>query len=254
MNDVLEGCTVMVTGAGDGVGRGIAFACAAAGAHVVVAARRENGERTASEIEDRGGKAMWLRCDVTERANVEAAVATALARTGRFDVMVHNATSRRSSEPARIEEVGPNLWDEHASVSLTGAYYCAQAALPAFTEGQGRFILMTSPAGMEGSAMLPIYGMVKGALRGLAKSLAQEWAPLGVTVNLVSPLAGTPAMTAAYEQDPELEARIKSRVPMDRLGDPETDIGPAVVFLASESAGYITGQTLAVDGGRFMTL
>ena len=254
MTDLLRGHSVVVTGAGDGVGRGLALACAAAGAHVVVAARRENGDRTVGEIKARGGAATWVRCDVTERAGLEAAVATAIAEAGALDVMVHNATSRRSSEPARIEEVEPELWEEHASVSLTGAYYCAQAALPAFREGSGRFILMTSPAGMEGSATLPVYGMVKGALRGFAKSLAREWAPHGVTVNLVSPLAETPAMVSAYEHDPGLKERVESRIPLGHLGDPETDIGPAVVFLASEGAGYITGQTLAVDGGRFMTL
>jgi NAD(P)-dependent dehydrogenase (short-subunit alcohol dehydrogenase family) len=254
MIGALTGRSVVVTGAGDGVGKGIALACAEAGAYVVVAARRENGEKTAAEIEARGGAGTWVRCDVTERANVEAAVAMAIAGGGRLDVMIHNATSRRSSEPARLEDVDRNLWDEHASVSLRGAYYCAQAALPALRESGGRFILMTSPAGMEGSATLPVYGVVKGALRGLAKSLAREWAPLRVTVNVVSPLAQTPAMVDAYEKDPELEERLARRIPMGWIGDPESDIGPAVVFLASEGARYITGQTLAVDGGRFMTL
>jgi 3-oxoacyl-[acyl-carrier protein] reductase len=254
VSDALAGRTVVVTGAGDGVGRGIALACGAAGAHVVVAARRSNGEKTVAEIVARGGAATWVRCDVTERANVDAAVAMAIARTGGLDVMIHNATSRRSSEPVRLEEVDDALWEEHASVSLRGAFYCAQAALPALRDGGGRFILMTSPAGMEGSATLPVYGVVKGALRGFAKSLAREWAPFGVTVNLVSPLAQTPAMVDAYEQDPELEERLARRIPMGRMGDPEADIGPAVVFLASDDAGYITGQTLVVDGGRFMTL
>jgi NAD(P)-dependent dehydrogenase (short-subunit alcohol dehydrogenase family) len=254
VSDLLAGRTVVVTGAGDGVGRGIALACGSAGAHVVVAARRENGAKTVDAIEDGGGAATWVRCDVTDRANVEAAVAAAIVRTGGLDVMIHNATSRRSSEPVRVEEVDDALWEEHASVSLRGAYYCAQVALPALRDRGGRFILMTSPAGMEGSATLPVYGVVKGALRGLAKSLAREWAPLGVTVNVVSPLAQTPAMVDAYEKDPELEARLARRIPMGQIGDPEADIGPAVVFLASDGAGYITGQTLVVDGGRFMTL
>jgi len=254
VKDVLAGRSVVVTGAGDGVGKGIALACGAAGAHVVVAARRENGAKTVAAIEKRGGTAMWVRCDVTDRGNVEAAVATTIARTGRLDVMIHNATSRRSSEPVRLEDVDDALWEEHASVSLRGAYYCAHAALPALRDGGGSFILMTSPAGMEGSATLPVYGVVKGALRGLAKSLAREWAPFGVTVNTVSPLAHTRALEDAYEQDPELEERLARRIPMGRVGDPEVDIGPAVVFLASEGAGYITGQTLVVDGGRFMTL
>jgi NAD(P)-dependent dehydrogenase (short-subunit alcohol dehydrogenase family) len=254
VSDALAGRTVVVTGAGDGVGRGIALACAAAGAHIVVGARRENGAKTVAEIEGRGGAATWVRCDVTDRANVEAAVETAVDNVGGIDVMVHNATSRRSSEPARLEEVDAALWEDHASVSLRGAYFCAQAALPALRDGGGRFILMTSPAGMEGSATLPVYGIVKGALRGLTKSLAREWAPFDVTVNTVSPLAQTPAMVDAYEKDPELEERLARRIPMGRMGDPEADIGPAVVFLASEGAGYVTGQTLVVDGGRFMTL
>lgn len=251
---VLADRTILVTGAGDGVGRGIALACAAAGAYVVVAARRENGAETVGEIEDRGGSASWARCDVTDPAAVDAAVAIAVEERGGLDVVVHNATSRRSSEPARLEEVDADLWNAHASVSLTGAYYCARAALPHLRERRGRVILMTSPAGMEGSPTLPVYGVVKAALRGFAKSLAREWAPLGVTVNVLSPLAQTPAMVSAFEKDPELEERLARRVPMGRLGDPEADIGPAVVFLASNGAGYITGQTLAVDGGRFMTL
>lgn len=250
----LDGRSVVVTGAGDGVGRGIALACAAVGGYVVVAARRENGAETVAEIERRGGAGTWVRCDVTRHAEVDAAVATAVGATGGLDVMVHNATSRRSSEPCRVEDVDDELWEAHASVSLRGAYHCARAALPAFRAGRGRFIMMTSPAGMEGSAKLPVYGVVKGALRGFAKSLAREWASRGVTVNVLSPLAQTPAMTSAYEQDPELEERVAARIPMGRLGDPEADIGPAVVFLASDGAGYVTGQTLAVDGGRFTTL
>ena len=102
--------------------------------------------------------------------------------------------------------------------------------------------------------MLPAYGIVKAGLRGFAKSLAREWAAVGVTVNVVSPLAETPAMTAAAEQDPGLRPRLARRIPLGRLGDPEHDIGPAVVFLAGDGAGYVTGQTLVVDGGRFMLL
>jgi NAD(P)-dependent dehydrogenase (short-subunit alcohol dehydrogenase family) len=197
---------------------------------------------------------VWARCDATVATDVEAAVAAAVGRNGGLDVVIHNATSRRSSEPVRLEDVDDALWHDHASVSLRGAYHCARAALPHLRARRGRFILMTSPAGIEGSAMLPVYGIVKGALRGFAKSLAREWAPFGVTVNVVSPLAQTPAMTSAYEKDPTLEARLTGAVPMGHLGDPETEIGPAVVFLAGAGAGYVTGQTLAVDGGRFMTL
>jgi NAD(P)-dependent dehydrogenase (short-subunit alcohol dehydrogenase family) len=246
----LEGRTIVITGAGGGVGRGIAIACAMRGARVVVASPRENGEETVEIIRDRGGSAEWIRCDVTVRADVEAAI----ARPDRIDAFVHNATSRRSSEPNQVEDVSEEVWSDHASVTLRASYSCAQAALPKLRAASGTLILMTSPAGMEGSRMLPAYGMVKGALRGFAKSLAREWGPLGVRVNLVSPLALTPAMENAIREDPPLAARLALRVPLGRLGDAETDIGAAVAFLAGPDAGYVTGQTLVVDGGRFMGL
>jgi 3-oxoacyl-[acyl-carrier protein] reductase len=245
---------VLVTGAGAGVGRGIARACAAAGAHVVVASPRENGLETVETIRSAGGAASWVRCDVTVGAEVDAAVAHAVGEAGGLDVMVHNATSRRSSEPARLEDVGPELWADHVAVSLTGAYHCARAARDHLRARAGSMILMTSPAGMEGSSTLPVYGVVKGALRGFTKSLAREWGPDGVRVNAVSPLAQTPAMTNAIREDPALADRLARRVPLGRVGDTDTDVAPAVVFLAGDAARYVTGQTLVVDGGRFLNL
>ena len=246
--------SVVVTGAGGGVGRGVALACAAAGAFVVVASRHENGAETVDEIARRGGNAVWVHCDVTDPTTVGHAVRAATTNAGGLDAMVHNATSNRSSEPHRLEDVDRALWEEHASVSVRGAYHCARAALPSLRQRGGTMILMTSPAGMEGSVGLPLYGAVKGALRGFTKSLAREWGPLGVTVNIVSPLSTSPAMVNAMREDPELEGRLSRRVPLGRVGDPETDIGPAVAFLAGPDARYVTGQTLVVDGGRFMNL
>lgn len=250
----LSGRTVLVTGAGGGVGRGIALACAAQGARVVVTSRGENGAETVALIEARGDTAEWVRCDVTRRSDVSAAIDSAVTRTGGLDALVHNATSARSSEPVRLEAVDNALWEEHASVSLRAAYYCAVAALPHLAARRGRFLLMTSPAGMEGSPTLPVYGIVKGALRGFAKSLAREWGPLGVNVNLVSPLAATPALDQAMIEDPAMEARLAARIPLGRIGDSEADIGPVVAFLLGDGARYITGQTVVVDGGRFTGL
>ncbi|MHB8464539.1 MAG: SDR family NAD(P)-dependent oxidoreductase [Acidimicrobiales bacterium] len=250
----LTGRTVLVTGAGGGVGRGVALACAAEGAYVVVAAPRDNGAETVGLICERGGVAEWIQCDVTSRRDVDGAVELAVAHTGGLDAMVHNATSRRSSEPAQLADLDPTAWEDHAAVSLRGAFHCAQAAFPHLRARRGRLILFTSPAGMDGSAMLPAYGIVKGAMRGLAKSLAREWAPDGVTVAVVSPLAETPALAKAYDEDPALRHRLEMRVPVGRIGDPELDIGPVVAFLVSDGARYITGQTIVVDGGRFMGL
>ena len=246
--------TVIVTGAAAGVGRGIALACAAAGAHVVVASRRENGREVVAEIETRGDAASWTQCDVTDLASVERAVHDAIDRTGGLHAAVHNATSNHSSRPHRLEDVDRALFDDHLAVSLRGAYHCAVASFDALKETRGTLIVMTSPAGIEGSATLPLYATVKGALRGFAKSLAREWAPQGVTVNVVSPLAFSPAMEDAIAADPAMEKRLNRRVPLGRVGDAETDVGAAVAFLVGPDAGYITGQTLGIDGGHFMSL
>jgi 3-oxoacyl-[acyl-carrier protein] reductase len=146
------------------------------------------------------------------------------------------------------------LFDDHFSVSIGGAYHCAAAAANALKRHGGAFLVFTSPAGVEGSATLPLYATMKGALRGFAKSLAREWAAHGITVNVVSPLAYSPAMTAAITAEPAMEERLSRRIPMGRIGDPEHDIGPALAFLVGPSARCITGQTLGVDGGHFMNL
>jgi 3-oxoacyl-[acyl-carrier protein] reductase len=250
----LDGHTVLVTGAGAGVGRGIAIALAANGAHVVVASRSESGCDVVGGISARRHQATWARCDVTVPEQIAGAVCIALAATGRLDAVVHNATSNSSSRPHRLEEVSRSLWDDHYSVSVGGAQNCAAAAFDALRTHGGTFLVMTSPAGIEGSATLPLYATMKGALRGFAKSLAREWAPHGITVNVVSPLAYSPAMTAAIEAEPAMEQRLSRRVPLGRIGDPERDIGSAVAFLVGPAARYITGQTVGIDGGHFMNL
>ena len=166
--------------------------------HVLVASRHENGAQTVALIESDGGTGEWVQCDVTVRADVEHAVATA----GDLHAFVHNAASRRSSDAVQLEDVDDALWEEHASVSLRAAYYAAQAAFPKLRASQGRFVLLTSAAGMEASPTRPAYSIVKGALRGLGKSLAREWGPFGVSVAMVSPLAATDALDEAMRQIP----------------------------------------------------
>lgn len=250
----LEGHTVLVTGAGAGVGRGIAMALASDGAHVIVATRSETGLAVASEITARGDAATWARCDVTDRDAVSGAVDLAVAATGRLDAVVHNATSNASSQPHDLAGVDRSLWNDHFAVSLRGAHHCAASAFDALTKQGGTFIVMTSPAGIEGSATLPLYATMKGALRGFAKSLAREWAPYAITVNVVSPLAYSPAMTAAIAAEPAMEERLSRRIPLGRIGDPERDIGAAVAWLVGPAARFVTGQTLGIDGGHYTNL
>lgn len=251
---MLDDYAALVTGSGDGVGLGIARALAAEGAHVVLATRNENGARAAEAIRALGHAATWVRCDVTDETSVDAAVAATVEATGRLDAVIHNATSTASSQPHQLADVDDVLWEKHCSVSLLGAFYCATASFDALRVRGGTFIVMTSAAGIEGSGTLPLYSTTKGALRGFAKSLAREWAPHAITVNVVSPLAFSPAMTAAIELDPAMEARLARRVPLGRIGDPEADIGSAIGFLVGPRARYVTGQTLGVDGGHFTSL
>ena len=254
MNGLLDGKVAIVTGAGQGVGEGIARALADAGAAVVIAARRaENGEPAAEQIRRRGHTASFVRCDVTDEADVDSAVAHAVDEHGGLDIVVHNAVSP-PGPPAPVQDVDPDVITAQIATSTTATHLLARAAHRQLAQRQGSMILLTSPAGMEGSGNLPVYATVKGAQRGILKSLAREWGPDGIRVNAIAPVAWTPAMTTATEANPTLQARLEARTPLGRIGDPEADIGPVAVFLASDMARHMTGQTLAVDGGRYLGL
>ncbi len=220
---------------------------------MVIAARRtETGDPVAAEIGRRGGRALSIRCDVTSRADVDAVVAATVAEFGALDVMVHNALAP-VGPPRPIEDVPDETFASMLSTGVRASYLCAQAAYPHLVASGGSLILITSAAGVEGSPYLPAYGVVKGAQRGLAKSLAREWGPQGVRVNCIGPVAMTPAMAVAAETSPVFtDGLLIGRTPLRRIGDPEPDIGPVAVFLASDLSRYMTGQTLMVDGGGFM--
>lgn len=249
------GSVVLVTGANRGVGRGLALAFGRAGARVVVTARDPaQGGAVVDEIRARGGDATFARCDVTVRADVDAAVAHACRHYGGLDAMVHNAVSVHSSEPCDLATAPLELWDEHAAVSVRGAYSCAVASYPQLRARRGSFLLMLSPAGIHGSTHSPFYSAVKGAQRAFVKSLSREWGPGGVRVNGLAPLAMTSALEHAFAVNPGMQERLTANVALRRFGDPESDIGPAAVFLCGDDARYVTGQTLVVSGGRLTSL
>jgi NAD(P)-dependent dehydrogenase (short-subunit alcohol dehydrogenase family) len=255
VSDALAGRTVVVTGAGQGVGEGIARACAAAGANVVIAARRsETGEPVAASIRDDGGEAACIVTDVTSRDAMARCVDETVSRYGALEVMVHNAY--RGASPHRLEDVDVALWEQNSRTAVWGSYYSAVLAYPhlAAAADRGRLILITSPAGVEGSVNIPIYSPVKAAQRAMTKSLSREWGPLGITVNCIAPVAASPALVGAFEQNPVLQERVEARTSLRRIGDPERDIGSVAVFLASDAGGYVTGQTIVCDGGSFMGL
>jgi NAD(P)-dependent dehydrogenase (short-subunit alcohol dehydrogenase family) len=249
----LTGRVVLVTGAGQGVGRGIALASAAAGASVVVTARRtEAVDEVVGEIAARGGEALGVACDVTDRARVEAAVAAAVERFGRLDAVVHNATSAGSSRSSLLEDVADDDWDDQVAVALRASFHLAQASRAALAATGGTLVVLVSTAAMEGSAPLPVYTAVKGAQRGFVKSLAREWGPSGIRVNALAPVAVSRAMADFLEREPEARERLAERAALRRLGEVEADIGRAVTFLLGPDSGFVTGQTLVVNGGAFL--
>jgi NAD(P)-dependent dehydrogenase (short-subunit alcohol dehydrogenase family) len=252
---VLDGRVVLVTGAAAGVGRGVAIAMSRAGAVVGIGVRRpEAAVGVAAEIEAAGGTAVVLQCDVIDGAQSADAIGRLVAEYGRLDAVVHNAVSNRSSEPTDFEHASLDLWEEHSSVTVRATWRLAVQAHPHLSAASGAYLLMTSPAGIEGSAPLPFYSAVKAAQRGFVRALAREWGPAGIRVNSVAPLAMSPALENLQQTDPERVKRIEGLVPLGRLGDPATDIGPPSVFLCSDEARYVTGQTLVVSGGRFTSL
>jgi 3-oxoacyl-[acyl-carrier protein] reductase len=148
----------------------------------------------------------------------------------------------------------PDGWLEQHVIGVDALFELASAAHTALVGSSGSLLVTTSPAGIEGSLRLPFYAMAKGAQRAFVKALALEWGPDGVRVNALAPLAMSTAMHAAFESNPALERELAGQVALGRIGDAEADIGPVAVFLCSEAARYVTGQTIVVSGGRFTAL
>ncbi len=240
---------VLVTGASGGVGRGIAIACGSAGWTVWIAARRDaQAAEVAAEVDAAGGTGRAVACDVGDPASVRAAVAGVIATDGRLDGVVHNATSGLSPLATDLLDVPLAQVADHVSVSVRGTYLLAVEAHPHLVAAGGSYVVLTSEAGFEGKARLPVYAAVKGAQRGLARALAREWGPEGVRVNCVAPLANTPAMEKAFVDDPAMSDRVLGRNPLGRLGDAVDDVGPVIRFLLSDDSRYVNGLTMMADG------
>lgn len=248
----LDGAVIVVTGGSRGVGAGIALHLSDRGARVVIAARSEGaGSEVLARMSSPG---LVVRCDVTDADQVEQLMAASLDRFGRIDHLIHNATSGRSNERTDLGSVTREQWQDHASVSLRALHRLARAAFPALRRSRGSLLVLTSPAGIEGSETVPLYAAVKGAQRGFVRALAREWGADGIRVNALAPLAVSDALAETFRRDPDLGRRLAETTPLGRVGDPEHDIGPAAAFLCGPSARYVTGQTLIVSGGRFTGL
>lgn len=237
------GQTVLVTGGAQGIGRGIVEAFAASGAHVLIAdLHLAAAQALADELVARGSSAAALGIDLADRA----AITGLLAGLPRLDVLVHNAGYFPLTPFAAIT---PAILDRTLAVNLSALFWLAQGALPLFErQGSGNLLVTSSVTGPRVAYPgLSHYAASKAGVNGFIRSAALELAPLGVRVNGVEPgMIRTPAMDNLG--DPELSARIAAAVPLGRLGEPD-DIAGAMLFLASDKARYITGQTIIVDGG-----
>lgn len=244
MSGALQGKVALVTGAGAGIGEGIARRFADEGARVVVAEIDDAaGQTVASAI---GG--VFVRTDVSDRAQVENAVQTALSEYGAIDIVVNNAWGGGSI--GRVENKTDEQLAKGMAIGYYGPYWAMRAAFPHMqARGQGRIVNLCSLNGVNAHMGSLEYNAAKEALRTLTRTAAREWAPTGVTVNALCPAAKSQAFFRAIGEYPELEAMADAANPMGRMGDPYDDIAPVAVFLASDGSRYLTGNTLFVDGG-----
>ena len=244
----LKDKVALVTGASQGIGRATALALAEAGAKVAVAARNtEKLASLASEIAGAGGGALAVPMDVADGAQVKAGFQQLLAKFGRLDILVNNAAITRDTLALRMKLED---WDAVLRTNLTGAHLCIQQALGAMLKQRaGRIINITSVVAETGNAGQANYVASKAGLIGLTRAIAVEVASRNITVNAVAPGFIVTPMTDVLSQ--EIKDKMKSLIPLGRMGS-DRDVAAAIVFLASDEAGYITGQVLDVNGGLHM--
>jgi NAD(P)-dependent dehydrogenase (short-subunit alcohol dehydrogenase family) len=252
----LSGKTALITGSGQGIGRAIALAMAEAGADIAVIDRNPDTARAvAEEVRGLGRRSVAVPCDVSQRDQVESAVATTISELGGVDILVNNAHDLRDVDKSFMETDEAHL-RKNLESGFFGMYYFMQECYPSLRERRGAVINIGSGAGVYGMAKFFSYGATKEAMRAATRVTAREWGPDGIRVNAICPAAvDTPSMTTWLEanKDPELTASSVdvSTVPLGRNGT-AADIGPVAVFLAGPAAGFITGHTLMVDGGSSM--
>jgi 3-oxoacyl-[acyl-carrier protein] reductase len=243
----MKGRSVLVTGGSRGIGKGIAAAFAAEGAQVVITGRdHEASESTVSELAAAGGEARYIQADVANPADCAQMVAATIEGNGGLDVLCCNAGVFPS---ASLAEMTPGQLEEVLGINLKGTVFAVQAALDALSRsGCGRVVVTSSITGpVTGYAGWAHYGASKAGQLGFMRSAALELAPAGVTINAVMP--GNIITEGLTDLGEDYEQTMAASIPLKRLGS-VADIASAVLFFASEQAGYITGQTLIIDGGQ----
>lgn len=248
--DRLKGRAAIVTGAGAGIGMGIARRFAREGAALLIAEyNEENGRRVAAELRDEfGADAEFHAVDVSVKEQVDAMVAAAAERFGSVDILVNNAGG--SGFMGRFEHHTDAIMKKSFDINFHAGYWAMQAAFPLMrARGWGRVINLCSLNAVNAHPFTMNFNAAKEALRGLTRTAAREWARHGICANVICPAAASDAYRHFASNYPELAAELLEQNPMGRMGDCEHDIGAVAAFLASDDARYVTGMTMFVDGG-----
>ncbi|WP_313054343.1 SDR family NAD(P)-dependent oxidoreductase [Pseudomonas lopnurensis] len=246
---LLQDRVALITGAGGGIGRGVALSFARQGAAVVVAELNEaSGSETAEDLKALGARALFVRTDVCDKASVEYAIERAVTEFGGLDILVNNAFVPTPN--VLLEDKTDEMLDQTLTSTIKASWWAMRAALPHMkTRGGGAVINFYSIDTEIGAWLHADYNTAKSGIVGLTRSAAAEWGRFNIRVNAIAPTAMGATFHKLAADNPGFAEMSASMRPLGRCGDPEQDIGPAVVFLASEMSRYITGETLHVDGG-----
>ena len=244
----LDGKAAIVTGGARGIAKGVAAAFAKAGAQVLIVDREEAlGRETETELRALGGEVRFLPFDLVQRDRLDQIVEGAIAAFGRLDVLVNAAQASRQRLLAETDNADMALAFE---TGFWPTFVLMRAAHPHLVRTRGSVINFATGAAFDAIPTQGSYAAAKEAIRAISKVAASEWGPQGVRVNVICPFANSPGVQAWAQHAPADYAAQVAKVSLRRVGDCEADIGAAAVFLASDAAGYITGQTLMVDGGQ----
>ncbi|MEZ5742522.1 MAG: SDR family NAD(P)-dependent oxidoreductase [Sphingomonadaceae bacterium] len=245
---ILDGRSAIVTGAGRGVAKGVATAFVKAGAKVlIVDLDADNGAATEAELRALGGDVHFMQVDLADRAALPSIIEKAVAAFGGLDILVNAA---QASKQLPFNETSVEAMNFAFDTGFWPTFLLMQAAYPHLAKRKGCVVNFASGAGLQGQPTQTSYGAAKEAIRAISKVASNEWGADGIRVNIVCPIANSPGVEQWREAFPDSYQAMVNGIPLKRVGDCETDIGRAVAFIASDYAGYITGQTIMIDGGQ----
>lgn len=245
----VKGKTVIITGGGTGIGYGVATAFAKEGAELTITGRREQPLLDAKKtLEDEfGAKVLAISADGTDEDAVQGVIDKTVAEYGKIDVVINNAQASKSG--IMLADHSKEDFDLAINTGLYGVFFYMRSAFPYLKENKGTVINFASGAGLSGKVGQSSYAAAKEGIRGLTRVAANEWGEFGINANIVCPLAMTERLMVFKEEYPDVYEQTIKGVPLQRFADPEMDIGKVCLFLASDDASFITGETISVQGG-----